>query len=428
MSADLAARPVAPGSIGEQTILLCVLIGAAQMTWGVIVPALPLYLDDGGLTVGALGPILAAFAVGRAVANAPAGFALRWWRPRRYLWVASLALALVTALTGLADGAGAMVALRLVAGICGGATVTVAFAVLVTGAPPARRGSVVATSMVAMMSAAAVGAVLGGVVVETLGVRWTFVAAVVPLLAVLSWERLRPARHYWAAYDDRTPRDGAAPAATPAAAGLRPLLVALCGVSFATFFVRFAGEQGLVPVLAYGDAGLTPVTLALAMAAGTLVSLATMPLIGRLVDGGVRRGVLLPGAIAGAAAIALLPALDAPLPFSVTLVVYFAATTAINVVPGVVTGEHWPAHSSGAVVGLTRTVGDVGAALGPLLVLPLAQVAGPGLACTAMGLLLAVSGAGLALLLVGRGAARAPGPAPAAAQASAPASAPSAGH
>lgn len=369
----------------EQTLLLCCLIGAAQMTWGVIVPALPLYLEDYGLAVGTLGPILAAFAIGRALANAPAGLALRWWRPRRYLWVVVVALGVVTALTGLATSAPAIIALRFVAGLFGGAAVTVAFSVLVSAAPAERRGSVVATSMVAMMSAAAVGAVLGGVVVETLGVAWAFPAAVVPLALVLVWEAVRPARDYWSAY--------AVPEAETAApvAGRRPLVVALCGVSFATFFVRFAGEQGLVPVMAYDGAGLRPVTLSLAMAAGTVVSLALTPFVGRLVDRGSRRSVLLAGGVAGAAAVALLPVLGQPLLFSAALVVYFAATTAINVVPGVVAGESWGPRQSGAVVGLTRTVGDVGAAVGPLVVFWLVGVSSWHAACLLMGVLLLAS-------------------------------------
>lgn len=378
-------------SAREQTLLLCCLIGAVQMTWGAIVPALPLYLDRYGLALGTLGPILAAFAAGRAVANAPAGLALRWWPPRRYLWWVAAGLVLVTAPTGLVDEAGPIMLLRFVAGLFGGATVTVAYSVLVTAAPPDRRGSVVATAMVAMMSAAAAGAVLGGVVVETLGVAWTFVAAVVPLLGVLAWEAARPADRYWSAYAVASTGAEAPPAPGASRGADRPLVLALCGVSFATFFVRFAGEQGLVPVMAYDGAGLRPATLAAAMAVGTVVSLAAMPLVGRLVDRGARRSVLLAGGTAGAAAIAALCVLHRPVAFAAALVVYFAATTAVNVVPGVVAGETWGPRDSGAVVGLTRTVGDVGAAAGPLVIFWLVDVSSRQAACVVMGLLLLAS-------------------------------------
>src|SRR4051812_44254285 len=119
----------ARSSVTEQTILVCSVIGTAQMTWGVIVPVLPLYLGRYGLAVGLLGPVVAAFAIGRIIANIPAGLALRRLAPRAYLWVVVIGLAVVTALTGLASSAGALIAFRLVAGVFGGAAVTIGFAV-----------------------------------------------------------------------------------------------------------------------------------------------------------------------------------------------------------------------------------------------------------------------------------------------------------
>ena len=103
-STDAASAPAARRgpSLGEQTLLLCCLIGATQMTWGTIVPALPLYVDRFGATALVLGPIIAAFGFGRVLANIPAGILLRWWQPRPYLWAVSLLLVVVTGLTGLA--------------------------------------------------------------------------------------------------------------------------------------------------------------------------------------------------------------------------------------------------------------------------------------------------------------------------------------
>lgn len=403
-------------SLREQTLLLCLVIACVQMTWGAIVPALPLYLDEYGLAVGALGPILAAFAIGRALVNTPAGMALRWWRPRAYLWTVALALVVVTALTGWATTTTSIVAMRFVAGVFGGAAVTVAFSVLVTAAPAERRGSVVAWSMMAMTGAVAVGSVLGAVVVENLGVVATFVAAVVPLCLALSWEAWRPATAFWSAY--------AQPAAAPvgpigpedAAAGEpdaeRPrrvgLVSALCGVSFATFFVRFAGEQGLVPVIAYDGVGMRPTELAAAITVGTVVSLLVTPWVGRLVDRGVRTPVLLVAGALGAVSVALLPLLSQAVLFSLAIVVYSAATTSLNVVPGVVAGETWGPKESGAVIGLTRTVGDVGAALGPLVIFWLVERSSWLAACVVMGVLLLV--AVVHLVLVQRAPARTPAP------------------
>jgi MFS transporter, DHA1 family, multidrug resistance protein len=378
---------VRPPGTREQTLLLCALIGSAQMTWGVVVPVVPLYLDVFAIPLAVLGPVVAAFAVGRAIANVPAGLLLRILPARRYAWVVALALAATTAATGLVPDAGWLIVARLIAGLLGGAVVTVGFATLVAGAPAAARGRVMATATIVQMSAAAVGALIGGLTVDLLGIPPTFAIAAVPLLACLGWDAVRPARMYWGAFsapaapparDDPTPRPG-------------PILAVLCLVAFATFFVRFAGEQGLVPVLAYDTGGLTPVTLGVAMAAGTVLSLATMPLVGRLVDRGVRGMLLLPAAIVGAVALAALPGLGTPWAFGLAVVAYSVATSAVNVVPGVITAEAFPTRHVGSVVGLTRTAGDVGAAAGPLVVFGLAAIVGTWAACAALALVLLVA-------------------------------------
>ncbi len=382
-------------STAEQTVLVCALIGTAQMTWGVTVPVLPLYLDAYGIAVGVLGPVVAAFGIGRVIANVPAGLALRRLPPRAYLWSVSVALAVVTALTGLAGSTPALLAFRLVAGVFGGAAVTIGFALLIAGSPAGRRGSVMATATVVQMSAGAAGALLGGSVVGLAGPAGTFAVAAVPILLCLLWDAARPASRYWSA-----PVRPAARSAPSVPSGNTVLLVALCALSFATFLVRFAGEQGLIPVLAYDSGGLTPFTLGLATAAGTLASLAAMPLIGRWVDRGARNTLLLPAGLIGAIGLAGLPLLDVPLGFGAAIVVYSLATSVIGVLPGVVTGEVFAADAAGGVIGLTRTAGDLGAAVGPLAVFAVAGAAGTTAAGVLLGVLFLLAAVALAAALI----------------------------
>ncbi|RXZ66830.1 MFS transporter, partial [Agromyces albus] len=142
----------------EQTLLVCALIGTAQMTWGVVVPVLPVYVTAMHIPVAALGPIIAAFAIGRVVANIPAGLLLARVRPRPLLHIVLVALAIVTAATGFMQDPAWIVGFRLAAGVLGGAAVTVGFSVLLAGAPAAQRGRVVAVATVVQMGAAAAGA------------------------------------------------------------------------------------------------------------------------------------------------------------------------------------------------------------------------------------------------------------------------------
>ena len=413
-------------SLGEQTLLICCLIGAAQMTWGTIVPALPLYPDRFGATALVLGPIIAAFGVGRVLANIPAGLLQRWWKPRPYLWAVSLLLVVVTGLTGLAPTSESLIAARVLAGVLGGAAITIGFAILVGGAPPERRGRVMATVTAVQMSAGAAGSFLGGLVLTWFPLEAVFLAAGVPLALVLAWDALRPAAHYWLPRGRRghvaetaqaepapsrsrwsslsRPRDpGRVPAPQhPVVVGVTAIVVALALSSFATFFARFGGEQGLVPVAAYDSGGLTPLTLGLAMAAATLLSLAALPVVGALIDRGHRLAVLVPGVVASAAALLIFPVADGPWLFALAIVLYGLATSVAGIVPTVLMSEAVPARQSGLVVGITRTAGDLGAVAGPLAALAVFDAGGLWPAILLIVVLLLVANVLLAALLVRR--------------------------
>lgn len=352
------------------------------MTWGTIVPALPLYIGKFGASALILGPIIAAFGVGRVLANIPAGLLLRRWSPRPYLRVVAILLVLITAATGFSGDPTTLIVFRVLAGIFGGAAVTIGFALLVAGAPPDRRGRVMATATAVQMSAGALGAFVGGLVLTWFPIEVAFIVASVPLALCLLWDAARPASHYWrpllppapaessVARDDPAPGASTSPSRVPRAAStvaIVGMVAALAISSFATFFARFGGEQGLTPVLGYDRGGLTPFTLGLALAAATLVSLAVMPVVGPLIDRGFRIVVLVPSTIAAAIALLLYPLAEGPWIFALVIVLYGLTTSVAGVVPSVMMSESVPPHLSGFVVGITRTAGDLGAVVGPLV-------------------------------------------------------------
>lgn len=367
-------------SITEQTLIVCALIGTTQMTWGTIVPALPLYIDRFGASALILGPIIAAFGLGRALVNIPAGIALRWWRPRPFLYVVTILLVGVTSLTGLSTDPVSLIIARCVAGVLGGSAITIGFSVLVSGAPADRRGRVMSTATAVQMSAGALGAFLGGAALSWLPIAGVFTVAAVPVAAALLWDMARPARLYWAAPLARASqreRVSSLPREPHHGRGLRALVITLAIASFATFFARFGGEQGLIPLLAYEVGGLTPFTLGLALAAATLVSLAAMPIIGRVMDQGRRVGVLLPAVLVSAAALLGTPVADGSWAYALAIVVYGLANSISSTVPAVVMSDSVPPRLSGVVVGVTRTAGDVGAVVGPLVALAVYDAIGP---------------------------------------------------
>jgi MFS family permease len=57
----------------EQLFITCGLVAATQMTWGTVVPVLPVYAASFGASAGALGVVIAVFGIGRLLVNVPAG-------------------------------------------------------------------------------------------------------------------------------------------------------------------------------------------------------------------------------------------------------------------------------------------------------------------------------------------------------------------
>jgi DHA1 family multidrug resistance protein-like MFS transporter len=118
--------------------------------------------------------------------------------------------------------------------------------------------------------------------------------------------------------------------------------------------------------------------------------------MGRLVDRGARLTVLVPAGVVGAAVLLAFPFLTWLLGFGAAIVLYYLATSVAGVVPNVVTSERFAPATAGVVVGVTRTAGDVGAAVGPLLVFALAAASGDFAAVAVIATVLLVALAALA--------------------------------
>jgi len=248
-----------------------------------------------------------------------------------------------------------------------------------------------ATATAVQMSAGALGAFVGGLALTWFPLEVAFVVASVPLALCLLWDAVRPAAHYWQPVHTPAATRARVPGVRPVPSGLVVVVVALALGSFAAFFARFGGEQGLIPLLGYEQGGLTPLTLGVALAVATLASLAAMPLVGAVIDRGRRISVLVPSTIAAALALLLFAVAEGPWFFAAAIVVYGLASSIAGVVPSVVMSERVPPELSGLVVGVTRTAGDIGAVVGPLLVFAVFDLAGVWPAVAAIAAVLVVA-------------------------------------
>lgn len=404
--AAVAQPEAAPAGTGltpalrRQLLIACCLVASAQITWGAIVPALPLYGDLFSIPAVLLGAIVSAFGVGRLVMNLPAGLLADRYGPRRLVVGAVLGLVVVTVLTAFAHTLALLLVARFLAGVLGGAVVTIGLAVVTARAPAQARGTVLATAQAVQLAGGALGPVVGGLVLDTWGMRAVFVAAATPALCCLVGTLLSPDPAFWARDPRRVagpdaladgPSDGL-PGAPPAArldprpggllgAGAPPAtatrrrpamsvdaatFLAINVMGFAVFFIRFGGEQSLVPIL--GDSlGMSSTMLGASIGVVTLVSLGLLPLLARVLDAGWRRRLLVPGMIVAAAAMALYPLATTPAVFAVALVLAGVGASVAGIVPGVALADVAAPGRQGAAMGVFRTTGDLGAVVGPLV-------------------------------------------------------------
>ncbi|RFA10616.1 hypothetical protein B7R54_16455 [Subtercola boreus] len=409
----VAPEPASVRVPWEQIVLVCALVGTSQMTWGALVPALPQYAQQFGASAVILGLIVSSFGLGRLLVNVPAGLLLKRVPARALLLSVTGALAALTLVTGLIDNVVLLVAARFVAGILGGAAVTVGLAVLTQRTTPANRGSILSTVQAVQLAGAAVGPVLGGVVLTFGTLPLVFVVAAIPLIGVIGWALVRPSPPFWSSEFVRdtaeavpaVPAEGVArpdagAASTPVvstdARARRRVLVGICVLAFGIFFVRFGGDQSLIPLLAYDQGGLTPLTLGIAYGLTTVVSLALLPWVGRRLNAGARLGLLIVPTLLAAAAICLYPLAQSPWFFGALIVATGVLSGVGSLVPGVILADVTPRSQVGGAVGIFRTVGDAGAVVGPLALGSVFDALG---VTWAVALLAAVSVVALALYL-----------------------------
>jgi MFS family permease len=367
-------------------LLVCTITLADTMLYAALVPLLPHYADEFGLSKGEAGLLVGAFALGAFIGAIPGGIAAARYGPRRAVVFGLLLMAAASVAFGFAGSAVELGIARLAQGFGSALSWAGALAWLVAGTPRERRGEMLGTAI----GAAIFGALLGpavGAVGEAIGPRPTFVAVGGVGLALVVWALRTPAVES----DPQSPRALLGAVRQPLLLGALWLMV-LPALLFGVVAV-------LVP-LELGDAGWSAAAIAALFIAAAAIEMFVAPLIGRFSD---RRGRFLPLRLALGAAILVTTALAlAGEPFAIAPLVVAAA---------IAFGAFWaPAMallSEGAErIGLAQGLGfglmnaawGAGNSLGPAVGGGLADVAGDAVPFALMACLCAAT-----LVVVSRG-------------------------
>ena len=355
-------------------LLVCAITLADTMLYAALVPLLPHYADEFGLSKGQAGLLVGAYAAGAVLGALPGGLAASRFGPRRAVVGGLLLMACASVAFGFAGNAWTLGLARLAQGFGSALSWAGALAWLVAGTPRSRRGEMLGTAIGAAIFGALLGPALGALA-EAAGARPVFLGVSGVALVLVAWALRTP------------PVDAEPQPARAILTALRtPLMLAALWLMVMPALL-FGVVSVLVP-LELGDAGWSAAAIAAVFITAAAVEMVIAPLLGRFSD---RRGRLLPLRMALGASIVVVTALalaDRP-----------AALVPLVVCASIVFGAFWgPAMAllsdgaeriglaQGLAFGLMNAAWGGGNSIGPSLGGALADVAGDALPYALMAL------------------------------------------
>jgi len=269
--------------------LVCVVIFVETMLYSALVPLLPHYKDEFGLSKSAAGLLVGAYAAGALVAALPGGIAAARYGPRRALLIGIALMGVASLAFGFAGDAWTLGIARFMQGVGGSLAWAGALTWLIAASPVNRRGEMLGTAIGSAIFGALFGPAIGALA-DHVGPREVFVG-LAGLTLVLGALTLR----------------------TPGAAAEPPAPGALSR-ALRDFEIRQALWLMSVPALVFGivgvlvplkldQAGWSAAGIAVAWVVAAAIEMVLAPLIGRVSD---RKGRLLPLRVALMGAVAVL--------------------------------------------------------------------------------------------------------------------------
>ncbi|MFZ9016316.1 MAG: MFS transporter [Ilumatobacteraceae bacterium] len=358
-----------------------------QLGRGMLVPVVPLYLRETGLSYTNVAVVVAALGAGAILGGLPSGVVSSRVGPE-WLFVGATAVTAVTsALLGVSTAVVALVAFRLAAG-AGAVGLRVSAQMLVNSATPGhQRGRGMSVLGGSVRLAAFVGPLLGGFLAETVGYSATFVVCgsttlvgLVPFVAVR--RSAGPDVHRF----DRPERSGVTIRSTLRRhAGL----LALAGTGAALVMAGREGRSVIVPLIG-DDLGLGPTAVGALVAIGTGADLVLFPIAGWLMDRFGRLAAIVPAFSLVAVGLAVMGAW-----YSTTGVIVAGVIMGIGNGMSAGTmltlGGDLAPRDSGPFLAALGTIQDAGVVVGALVVGRFADEAGLATSSTALAVVMTMA-------------------------------------
>ncbi len=355
-------------------VWVCLLIAVNQLGFGAIVPAIPLYAQNFGVSATAIGLAIGVYGLARFVVNVPAGrFADRHGR-KRLLIAGTIATIAGNALCAVSPNYPIFLLGRFVSGAGAASVLTGGQTVVADISTVENRGRLMALYQGVFLFAVGLGPLPGGWLATHVGLAAPFAANAILSVATLAV----------AAFGiPETRRHRAGERQRPMSVGQQIGLLrtipgfALVGfVSFTIFFARTGALFNVVPLIAKERIGLEADRIGLALGLVSIVGLTLAYPSGMLVDRWGRKAVIVPATMLTAVAMPLFAVVTTWPAFLAASLVWASATGIGGAAPAAYAADSAPREATATALGTYRAVADLGYVVGPLLLGAIADLAG----------------------------------------------------
>ncbi|MEJ7838401.1 MAG: MFS transporter [Thermomicrobiales bacterium] len=381
-------------------IWMCVLIAVNQFGFGAIVPVMPLYADEFGVSETAIGFTIAIYGLARFLVNVPAGVMADRIGRRGALTVGGLLTVVGTLICAVAPEYWVLLIGRFIAGAGAACVLTAGQIVLADIASPANRGRVMAIYMGVFLFAVGAGAFPGGWLASTVSLESPFIAGAIlaGTVTIIAWFALPETRDLYEDPNPARPSDLNAPAQSM----LRrlaaiPGFVQISAVSFSSFFARTGGLFTIIPLLAKDKIGASASDIGLGLSMISVVGLVLVYPSGMIVDRFGRKRVIVPSMLLAGVAMLLYLQVTSVTTFLLASVVWSCATGVAGAAPAAYAADIAPRGMTASTMSWYRSISDSGYVMGPLLMGLIADLISPEAALVATSVLLVGVGISFAL-------------------------------